>query len=309
MADVLKDKVAIVTGAGGGIGRGIALLMAEEGAKIVVNDVGGAVDGTGSSSSPADIVVQEIKNAGGTAVANYESVVTMQGGEKIIKTALDNFGKLNIAVTPAGILRDRMIFNMTEEEWDAVIAVHLKGHFSIIKPACILFRQQRSGRIITFSSGSGLTGSSGQANYGAAKDGIAGLTRVVARDMGRYGVTVNSISPGARTRMTASVPDSAREIRAQRGMGRPTTLLPVELRNEPEDVAPMVAWLASDEAAHVNGYIFQVSGGTISLLNHPEPVKEMVKQGPWTVEEIAAIFPSTLGRELINPAPAQPPAG
>ena len=309
MGDRLKDKVAIITGSGGGIGRGIALLMAEEGAKVVVNDLGGAVDGTGSSTSAADKVVQEIKDAGGTAVSNYDSVATMQGGENVVKTALDNFGKLDVIVTPAGILRDRMIFNMTEEEWDAVIAVHLKGHFSVIKPASILFRQQRGGRIITFSSSSGLTGASGQSNYGAAKDGIAGLTRVVARDMGRYGVTVNCISPGAQTRMSATVPDSAREIRAQRGMERVRTLSPVKLRGEPEDVAPMVVWLASDKAANVNGHVFQVSGGTISLLNHPEPIKEMVKQGRWTVEEIAAIFPSSLGRELVNPAPAQPPAG
>ena len=309
MGDRLKDKVAIITGSGGGIGRGIALLMAEEGAKVVVNDLGGAVDGAGSSTSAADKVVKEIKDAGGTAVPNYESVATMQGGENIVKTALDNFGKLDVIVTPAGILRDRMVFNMTEEEWDAVIAVHLKGHFSVIKPACILFRQQRSGRIITFSSSSGLTGASGQSNYGAAKDGIAGLTRVVARDMGRYGVTVNCISPGAQTRMSATVPDSAREIRAQRGIERVTTLSPVKLRGEPEDVAPMVVWLTSNKAAHVNGHIFQVSGGTISLLNHPEPIKQMVKQGRWSVEEIAAIFPSTLGREMVNPAPAQPPAG
>ena len=149
------------------------------------------------SSTPADEVVNEIKAAGGDAVANYDSVATMDGGENIVKTALDSFGKLDIVVAVAGILRDRMLFNMTEEEWDAVIAVHLKGTFTVCKAASILFRQQRSGRIITFSSTSGLYGNSGQANYGAAKDGIAGFTRAVARDLGRYGVTVNSISPGA----------------------------------------------------------------------------------------------------------------
>jgi NAD(P)-dependent dehydrogenase (short-subunit alcohol dehydrogenase family) len=160
------------------------MLMAAEGAKMVVNDLGGAVDGSGNSSSPADDVVDEIKAAGGDAVANYDSVSTMEGGENIVKTAIDNFGKLDIVVTPAGILRDRMVFNMTEQEWDDVIAVHLKGTFTVTKFACILFRQQRSGNIITFSSTSGLYGNSGQANYGAAKDGIAGYTRAIARDMG-----------------------------------------------------------------------------------------------------------------------------
>ena len=207
---LLEDKVAIVTGAGRGIGRGVAKLMAAEGAKVVVCDLGVNVDGTGADISVAQQVVNEIGEAGGTAVACTESVATMDGGEKIVQTAVDNFGKLDIVVTVAGILRDRMVFNMTEEEWDDVIAVHLKGTFTVVKHASILFRQQRSGRIITFSSTSGLYGNSGQANYGAAKDGIAGFTRVCARDLGRYGVTANAISPSASTRMTTSVPDEAR---------------------------------------------------------------------------------------------------
>ena len=304
MANLLQDKVAIVTGAGRGVGKGVAHQLSEEGAKVVVVDLGVNVDGTGANQSVAEQVANEIKEAGGTAVACAESVATMAGGENIIQTAMDSFGKLDIVVTCAGILRDRMVFNMSEEEWDDVIAVHLKGTFTIVKNACILFRQQRSGRVITFSSTSGLYGNSGQANYGAAKDGIAGFTRVVARDMGRYGVTANSISPSASTRMTTSVPEEARSLRASRGItsGSSTTL-----RGEPEDIAPFVTWLASDESSHVNGHVFHVTAGLISLLNEPDPIKTIHKEGRWTLEELAKVFPATLGLELHNPAPAPPP--
>ena len=304
MANLLQDKVAIVTGAGRGVGKGVAHQLAEEGAKVVVVDLGVNVDVTGANQSVAEQVANEIKEAGGTAVACAESVATMAGGENIIQTAIDSFEKLDIVVTCAGILRDRMVFNMSEEEWDDVIAVHLKGTFTIVKNACILFRQQRSGRVITFSSTSGLYGNSGQANYGAAKEGIAGFTRVVARDMGRYGVTANSISPSASTRMTTSVPEEARSLRASRGItsGSSTTL-----RGEPEDIAPFVTWLASDESSHVNGHVFHVTAGLISLLNEPDPIKTIHKEGRWPLEELAKVFPATLGLELHNPAPAPPP--
>ena len=305
MANLLKDKVAIVTGAGRGVGKGIDQQLAEEGAKVVVVDLGVNVDGTGANQSVAEQVQNEIKEAGGIAVACAESVATMSGGENIIQTAIDSFGKLDIVITCAGILRDRMVFNMSEEEWDDVIAVHLKGTFTIVKNACILFRQQRSGRVITFSSTSGLYGNSGQANYGAAKDGIAGFTRVVARDMGRYGVTANAISPSASTRMTTSVPEEARTLRASRGI---TTGTSTTLRGEPEDIAPFVTWLASDESSHVNGHVFHVTAGLVSLLNEPDPIKTIHKEGRWTLEELAQVFPATLGLELHNPAPAPPPA-
>jgi NAD(P)-dependent dehydrogenase (short-subunit alcohol dehydrogenase family) len=281
-------------------------LMADEGAKVVVVDPGVNVDGSGFDQSIAEQVVAEIREAGGQAVACTESVATMSGGERIVQTAIDNFGKLDIVVTCAGILRDRMVFNMTEQEWDDVIAVHLKGTFTVVKHACILFRQQRSGRIITFSSTSGLYGNSGQANYGAAKDGIAGFTRVVARDMGRYGVTANVISPSAATRMTGTVPEEARQLRTARGIAGASAA--ATFRREAEDVAPFVAWLASDEAAHVNGHVFYVTGGLVALLNEPAPVKTIHKEGRWTVEELVRVFPSTLGMELHNPAPAPPPS-
>ncbi len=303
MAEMLNGKVAIVTGSGRGIGRGVAKLMAAEGASVVVVDPGVNVDGSGEDQSVAEQVVAEIKAAGGNAVACMESVTEMEGGEKIVQAAVDNFGKLDIVVTCAGILRDRMIFNMSEEEWDDVIAVHLKGTFTVVKNASILFRQQRSGRIITFSSESGLMGNSGQANYGAAKDGIAGFTRVVARDLGRYGVTANSISPSASTRMIGSVPDEARALRSARGIAGGANL-----RGEGEDIAPFVTWLSSDEAAHVNGHVFHVTGGLVSLMNEPEPIKTIHTEDRWTVEDLIRVFPATIGRDLLNPAPGPPPS-
>ena len=307
MVDVLKDKVAIVTGSGRGIGRGVVMLMAAEGAKVVVVDPGGNVDGTGTDNGPADQVVKEITDAGGTAVASYESVATMGGGERIVQMAIDNFGRLDIVVTPAGILRDRMIFNMTEEEWDDVVAVHLKGTFSVVKPACILFRQQRSGRIITFTSGSGLVGSSGQANYGAAKSGIAGFTKSVARDMGRYGVTCNSISPSADSRMTATVPEEARAVRAARGIAAAGARGPQTSRRNPDDIAPFAVYLATDHAANVNGHVFRVYGGNVSLMSAPRVINTIYTEGPWTMDDLAQQAEDYLTLDIFNPAPAITP--
>jgi NAD(P)-dependent dehydrogenase (short-subunit alcohol dehydrogenase family) len=307
MADRLKGRTAIVTGAGRGIGRAVAMLLATEGASVVVNDFGVAVDGSQPSEGPAKDVADEIKGAGGNAVPNFDTVATVEGGERLIKQALDAFGRLDILVNVAGILRDRMIFNMSEEEWDAVIAVHLKGHFCTTKPASVIFRQQRYGRIVNFSSGSGLTGIPGQANYGAAKAGIAGFTRVVARDLGRYGVTCNAISPGAATRMTATVPEQSRELRARAGIqgvgGAPPRQSLLASMREPEYVAPMVAFLCTDEAWNINGKIFAVSGGTVSLLQEEVPLRTMAKQGAWTVQELRELVPTRLMFGLQNPAP------
>src|SRR2546423_2550708 len=305
----LEGKVAVVTGSGRGIGRGIALLFAREGAKVIVNDPGVNVDGSGHDNGPADQVVAEIKGEGGDAAASYDSVASVDGGEAIIKTAVDSFGRIDVLVNNAGILRDRMIFNMTEEEWDAVIAVHLKGHYCTTKPASILMRQQRSGRIINFSSISGLGGLPGQANYGAAKAGIAGFTRVVAKDLGRYGVTCNAIAPGAATRMTATVPQNTAQLRARAGTApvvqeRRASSVP-EMR-EPEYVAPMTVFLACDEAWNINGKIFYVAGGRISLAHEETAMRQIMKNGMWTVDELRELVPSQLMYGLVNPAPPPP---
>ena len=292
---MLEGKVAVITGAGRGIGRAIAIQMAEEGAEVVVNDPGVGPDGAGHDDGPADQVVAEIAANGLTAVANYDSVATMAGGESIIKTALDSFGRIDILVNNAGILRDRMIFNMSEQEWDDVIAVHLKGHFACTKPASVLMRQQRCGRIINFTSESGLWGNAGQANYGAAKSGIAGLTRVVARDMGRYGVTCNAIAPRAWTRLTATIPQQR-----PGAAGAPRSPALEEL--PPECVSPMVCYLASDHAWNINGQIFHVYAGTIALLHHPLPSRTVFKNGMWTLDELSRTVPTMLEGSR-NPAP------
>jgi len=299
MGERLKGKVAIVTGAGRGIGRAEALLLAREGAAVVVNDAGVNPDGTGHENGPADQVVAEIRAAGGQAVANYDNVATMQGGENIVRTALDAFGRLDILVNNAGILRDRMIFNMTEEEWDAVIAVHLKGHFTTTRAAAVIFRQQRSGRIINTSSTSGL-GNLGQANYAAAKEGIVGFTRTVARDLGRYGVTCNAIRPTAGTRLTLSPEMEAARQRAQAaGISRVGTNTLASLA--PEAVAPMVVYLATDEAQFINGRTFMVRGRQVGLYSEPEPMRVIFAPGEiWTVDELAEAVPSTLCQGLRN---------
>jgi NAD(P)-dependent dehydrogenase (short-subunit alcohol dehydrogenase family) len=300
MTKLLENKVAVITGAGRGIGRGIALLMAQHGAKVVVNDPGVGPDGQGHDDRPAAQVAEEIKSAGGTAVPNFDSVATSAGGENIIKTALDSFGRIDILVNNAGILRDRMIFNMAEQEWDEVIAVHLHGHFNTIKPASVVMRQQRYGRIINFSSESGLWGNAGQANYGAAKSGIAGVTRVVARDLGRYGITCNAIAPRAWTRLTATIPD-ARPNQPQQEGSTEDRLAALH----PDMIAPMTAYLATNAAWNVNGQVFHVYSGYVALLQHPIPWRTIFKPGMWTLNELTTNVPKLL-EGTANPSP--PPA-
>ena len=302
MPNGIKDRVAVITGAGRGIGRAIALAMAGEGAKVVVNDHGVNVDGSNPSKEPADRVVQEIRDKGGISLANYDTVATMDGAENIIKTTVTNFGRVDILVNNAGIIRNRMIFNMTPQEWDDVIRVGLKGCFACMKFASALMREQRSGRIINMTSEAGVIGTSGGANHSAAAMGVTGFTKAVAMELGRYGVTVNAVSPLADTRMLESISESAGKIKNSRG------ILGANLSRGcglPEDIAAFVTYLASDEASDVNGQIFFVTGGQVSLYANPSISKASRKDGMWTPDELEELFRSTFASELVNPAPPQ----
>lgn len=276
----LENKVAIVTGSGRGIGREIALLMAKEGAKVVVNDLGGSSDGAGKDTKVADEVVQEIKDAGGVAVANYDSVAEFENAHNIVKTALDHFGKIDIVVNNAGILRDRMVFKMSEEEWDAVISVHLKGSFNVTRAAAPYFKEQKSGRFINFTSTSGLIGNIGQANYGAAKLGICGLTKMTALDMSRYNVTANAVAPFAWSRLIGTIPTETEE--EQERVRKIKQLSPAH-------IAPLVVYLASEDAADVTAQIFGVRGKEIMVFSQPRPIRSTYNSDGWTVESIASV--------------------
>jgi NAD(P)-dependent dehydrogenase (short-subunit alcohol dehydrogenase family) len=286
--------VAAVTGAGRGIGRAVALALAAEGASVVVNDYGVAVDGSAPGSGPAQDVVEGIRAGGGQAISSFDSVATVEGGESVVKAAVDNFGRLDILVNVAGILRDRDFLGMTEEDWDAVIAVHLKGHYCTCRPAAIQMRHQRYGRIINFTSPSALLGAHSQANFAAAKAGVVGLTRVLARELGRNAITVNAIAPMAETRLTEGI------ARAASISGRAPRL------GTPEQVAAMVAYLATEEAWNINGKVFYVSGGSISLAYEEEMGRAINKDGMWTVEELTAVLPRGLLSGVANPAPPPP---
>ena len=299
MGDRLKGRVAIVTGAGRGIGRGEALLLAQEGAAVVINDFGGSSAGSGSEKGPADEVVDEIKAAGGQGAANYGNIAEFATGEELVKQAVDTFGRLDIVVNNAGILRDRMVFNMSEDEWDAVLAVHLKGHFNLTRAACVVFRQQRSGVIVNTSSESGL-GNMGQANYAAAKEGIVGLTRTTARDMGRYGVRCNAIRPRAGTRLTIS---DEMKAAAERGGAAGMQISALEAfakANPPDAVAPLVVWLCSDEASNVSGRTFVVGGNIIGLYSEPQVIASIQTDHGWQIDELSKLMPEQVTKGLEN---------
>ncbi len=273
----LDGKVVVVTGAGRGIGRGVALDAAREGAKVVVGDFGVAIDGSEPTSKVADAVVDEIRSAGGEAVANASSVAEMAGGESLVQAAIDSFGRLDAVVCVAGILRERMIFNMTEDDWDPVIATHLKGTFSLFRPASAIFRKQQSGTLIGFTSGA-FAASVAQCNYSSAKGGVVSLVRSAAAGLYKSGVTANCIAPEAKSRMSGNVP-------MDREFG------------EPEDVAPLVSFLLGDRARHITGQVYSINGGKIGVYNQPRVLRSMWKQGRWTVDEIAAQLDGQLSQE------------
>jgi NAD(P)-dependent dehydrogenase (short-subunit alcohol dehydrogenase family) len=281
MGEFLSGKSIAVTGAGRGIGRAVALACAAEGARVVVNDYGVSMDGMEPTSQVAEEVVAEIKKAGGEAVANANSVAEMEGGASIVKTAIDRFGRIDGVVCVAGILRERMLFNMSENEWDPVIATHLKGTFTVFRAAAAAMREQKSGTLIGFTSGA-FAGSVAQANYSAAKGGIVSLVRSAAAGMYRYGVTANCIAPTAKTRMSANVPMEIAEI------------------GDAEDIAPMVVYLLSDQAREITGQVYSVAGGKIAVWNQPVETRAMYKEGRWSPEEIAAKLPTTVGVERMR---------
>src|SRR5436305_11871356 len=278
MAQALKDKVIIVTGAGRGIGREMALLAASEGAKVVVNDPGGAADGSGSNAAPAEEVVEEIKKRGGTAVANFETVAEAIPASKIVQMAVDKFGRLDGVINNAGILRDAIFHRMSVEAFEAVIKVHLMGSFYVAHGAARIFREQQSGSFVHFTSTSGLVGNFGQANYAAAKLGIVGLSKSIALDMGRFNVRSNCVSPFAWSRLIGTIPTETEEEKARvakiQQMG-------------PEKIAPVCAFLLSDAAKDVTGQIFAVRMNEIFLMSQSRPLRSVHRGEGWTPASIA----------------------
>ncbi len=276
----LEGRVAIVTGGGRGIGASISRMFAAEGAKLVINDLGSSPDGQGGDQGPARDVATEIVANGGQAVADGGDIADVATGQRLVDLALEHYGKLDVLVNVAGILRDKMIFNLPEEDWDAVIRVHLRGHFSTIKPAAAYWRSQRNPdghyRIINFTSDSALQGSPGQPNYAAAKMGIIGLTASTANALGRYGVTANAIAPGAVTRLTQTVPDEKRV-----GEG-------IDDSVSPDNIAPIVTYLAGTSSDWLSGRTIGAMGYEVKLWNNPEVVSTVASDGPWNLDDLTA---------------------
>ena len=291
---ICEGRVAVVTGAGRGIGRGHALELARQGAKVVVNDLGGDVHGANPGSAAAKEVVAEIVAAGGEAVASGHDVSTADGAAGLVRMAVDTFGALHAVVNNAGILRDRTIINMTEDEWDSVVSVHLRGTFLVTREAARYWRErakageQVDARIVNTSSVSGLFGNTGQSNYGAAKAGIAGFTIIASLELGRYGITVNAVSPSARTRMITP--------RGQERMAAREDFDPFA----PENIAPLVTWLASPESADVTGRVFNVHGGRISVLEGWREGPVIDKGARWDPSELAVVMPHLVAKAAAN---------
>jgi 3-oxoacyl-[acyl-carrier protein] reductase len=309
MSEKLKGKSGVVTGSGRGIGREVALAMAGEGANVVVVDPGVARDGSGTTAAPADEVVAEIQKNGGTAIANYGSVVDFKAAESIIKACVDKFGRIDFLVNCAGILRERMIWNMSEEEWDAVIAVHLKGTFNCSRHACVFMREQKAGRIINLTSDA-WRGTVGQCNYGAAKGGIVSLTRAIAREMGRFGVTCNALCPVAATRMTMTEEVKAgMKKRLEAGLITKEAFEGFAAMPGPEYIPPMAIYLATDAAANINGQVLHVERGRVAIYSEPVEIRAIYKSeagGAWTVDDLEEDIPKTILTGYVNPAPPAP---
>ena len=293
MAGICEGRVVIVTGAGRGIGRAHALEFARQGAKVVVNDIGVELDGAGGGSGPAGEVVEAIRAAGGEAVANGSDVADFKQAGELVKTAIDSFGGLDVVVNNAGIVRDRMFVSCSEEEWDAVIRVHLKGHFCVASNACAYWRNESKAgnavdaRIINTSSGAGLQGSIGQSAYSAAKAGIANLTLIQAAELTRYGITANAIAPSARTRMTEEVfsdmmkaPDGGFDAM------------------DPANISPLVAWLGSAESKDVTGQVFEIAGGEISVADGWRAGPKVDKGARWNADEVGAAVADLLKKAV-----------
>jgi len=279
----LDGRVAIITGGGNGIGASISRLFAKEGAKLVINDLGANPDGTGGDEGPAKVIAEEINASGGAAEHDGGDIAAVETGERLVAKAIDAYGKLDIVVNVAGILRDRMIFNLNEADWDAVIRVHLKGHYSTVRPASAYWREQRNPdgnyRIINFTSESGLLGSPGQPNYAAAKMGIVGLTYSLARGLARYGVTANSIAPSAATRLTATVPQERR----MGGANDPSD----DPKSSPDRIATTVAYIASERSSWLTSRTISTGGYSVGLYNNPEKVATVDGDKPWEISSLA----------------------
>ena len=297
MSNTLEGRVAVVTGGGGGIGGAVSRRLAGEGCSVVVNDPGGSLSGAGASEAPANAVVSRIRVEGGHAIPSYDSVATFEGAERIVQAALDTYGRLDIVCHAAGILRDRMVFNMSEEEWDDVIRVHLYGAFNLVRQAVPHMMRQRYGRILLFSSVSAL-GNLGQANYSAAKAGQIGLALSLAKELAPYNITANAVLPGADTRMTEGMPETARAYIEQ--WGRSSGAPVMEGARSAERNAPKIAYLCTEAAANITGQVIGTFGLPMTIYSPRQVVRTLLKSGDWTLDDLDLIMPNSLTKDLAS---------